>query len=286
MRQRTFMQVDVFTHTPYGGNPLAVVLDGEGLSDDAMQQFARWTNLSETTFVLPATAAARAQGADYRVRIFTPVGELPFAGHPTLGSCYAWLAHGGQPQADQVVQECAQGLIAIAQQADGLAFAAPPLQRSPVPADVQAQVLAALGLQAQHLRAAEWLNNGSRWMGLLLDHPDRLAQATPQADALQALGVKAGLCAVQASDAGCEPVLAVRAIFLTPTGIGEDPATGSLNASLAEWLSADGHITLPYQVHQGAAIGRTGRLRLYRSSDARLWVQGQVHACVQGQVLL
>ena len=285
MRQRTFMQVDVFTHTPYGGNPLAVVLDGEGLSDDAMQQFSRWTNLSETTFVLPATTAAHAQGADYRVRIFTPVGELPFAGHPTLGTCYAWLAHGGQPQADQVVQECAQGLIAIAQQADGLAFAAPPLQRSPVPADVQAQVLAALGLQAQYLRAAEWLNNGSRWMGLLLDHPDRLAQATPQADALQALGVKAGLCAVQPTDAGSEPVLAVRAIFLTPTGIAEDPATGSLNASLAEWLSADGHLTLPYQVHQGATIGRTGRLRLYRS-DARLWVQCQVHACVQGQVLL
>lgn len=300
MHPRRFTQLDVFADHPLQGNALAVVLDGEGISDVVMLDFARWTNLSETTFLLPPTAEGAAAGADYRVRIFTPAGELAFAGHPTLGSCQAWLNAGGTPRQSQVVvQECAKGLVTIAHAAaagspgsEGLAFAAPPLQRSDVPASLQAQVLAALQLQADDLIAAQWLDNGSRWMGLLMRHIDSLPRALPNAAALHALGVKAGLCAIhpQGNSAGnTEPVLEVRGITLTAHGIAEDPATGSLNASLAQWLSAAGHIALPYRVQQGAAIGRAGRMRLVAdSADAggQIWVQGQVHSVVTGQVVL
>ena len=291
MHPRRFMQLDVFAEHALQGNALAVVLDGSGISDEAMQAFARWTNLSETTFLLPPTQAA----ADYRVRIFTPAGELAFAGHPTLGSCQAWLNAGGQPQhADAMVQECAKGLIRIArtQGQRGLAFAAPPLLRSDVPTDLQAQVLAALQLQAGDLIAAQWLDNGSRWMGLLMRHIDTLPRAQPNAAALRELGVKAGLCAIhpQGNSAGdAEPVLEVRGITLTAHGIAEDPATGSLNASLAQWLGAAGHIALPYRVQQGAAIGRAGRMRLVADvadADGQVWVQGQVHSVVTGHVIL
>ncbi len=301
MHPRRFTQLDVFADHPLQGNALAVVLDGEGISDAAMLDFARWTNLSETTFLLPPTTEGAAAGADYRVRIFTPAGELAFAGHPTLGSCQAWLNAGGTPRQSQVVvQECAKGLITIAcvpavgsAGTDGLAFAAPPLQRSDVPASLQAQVLAALQLQADELIAAQWLDNGSRWLGLLMRHIDSLPRAQPNAAALRALGVKAGLCAIHpqgnGAGGGAEPVLEVRGITLTAHGIAEDPATGSLNASLAQWLSAAGHIALPYRVQQGAAIGRAGRMRLVTdSADAggQIWVQGQVHSVVTGQVVL
>ena len=301
MQQRRFMQLDVFSDAAYRGNPLAVVLDGAGLSDDAMQGFARWANLSEATFLLPPTAPARAAGADYRVRIFTPVGELAFAGHPTLGSCHAWLAAGGQPQrADVVVQECAKGLITIERQAQGLAFAAPPLIRSNVDTATQTQMLAALQLGADDLIAAQWLDNGSRWMGLLMRDPACLQRAQPQAHALRQLGAKAGLCAVHSGapagaatlgDRGTHqstgaPVLEVRAITLTAHGIAEDPATGGLNASLAQWLTAEHRVALPYSVQQGAAVGRAGRLRVYGEAAGTIWVQGQVHACITGQVLL
>lgn len=301
MHPRRFTQLDVFADHPLQGNALAVVLDGEGISDAAMLDFARWTNLSETTFLMPPTAEGAAAGADYRVCIFTPAGELAFAGHPTLGSCQAWLNAGGTPRQSQVVvQECAKGLVTIARAAapgssgmEGLAFAAPPLQRSDVPANLQAQVLAALQLQADELIAAQWLDNGSRWMGLLMRHIDSLPRALPNAAALRALGVKAGLCAIHPQGSGAEgdaePVLEVRGITLTAHGIAEDPATGSLNASLAQWLSAAGHIALPYRVQQGAAIGRAGRMRLVAdSADAggQIWVQGQVHSVVTGQVVL
>lgn len=294
MQPRRFAQLDVFAHHALQGNALAVVLDGEGLSAAAMLNFARWTNLSETTFVLPPTAEGADGGADYRLRIFTPAGELAFAGHPTLGSCQAWLNAGGTPrQAQRVVQECAKGLVSIQRSAaaglEGLAFAAPPLQRSEVPAGVQAQVLAALALQADDLVAAQWLDNGSRWMGLLMRDIEVLPRAQPNAAALRALGIKAGLCALHRPCSGtiaAEPVLEVRGITLTAHGIAEDPATGSLNASLAQWLSAAGHIALPYCVQQGAAIGRAGRMRLVADAQGQIWVQGRVHSVVTGHVVL
>lgn len=283
MRERRFMQLDVFATDCYLGNALAVVLDGDDISDEAMQSFARWTNLSETTFLLPPTQA----GADYRVRIFTPAGELAFAGHPTLGSCHAWLAAGGQPQQKgTVVQECANGLIRIERQPQGLAFAAPPLNQESVPAELQQRVMAALQLKADDLVAAQWLDNGSRWMGLLMRDVALLPQAQPDGAALRQLGVKAGLCAIHSPHANSEPVLEVRGITLTAHGIAEDAATGSLNASLGLWLTAEGHITLPYRVQQGAAIARAGRMRLYADAADQLWVQGQVHTAITGQVQL
>ena len=283
MRDRRFMQLDVFASNCYLGNALAVVLDGEGISDEAMQAFARWTNLSETTFLLPPTQA----GADYRVRIFTPGGELAFAGHPTLGSCHAWLAAGGVPQhSNTVIQECAKGLIRIERQAQSLAFAAPPLLHEDVPAALQQQVMGALQLRVDNLVSAQWLDNGSRWMGLLVRDVALLPKAQPDGAALRRLDVKAGLCAIHPSATDGEPVLEVRGITLTAQGIAEDPATGSLNASLGLWLSEQGHITLPYRVQQGAAIARAGRMRLYTDAAEQLWVQGQVHSAITGQVRL
>jgi len=198
---RRFHQLDVFTATPLKGNPLAVVHDAQGLDDATMAAFARWTNLSETTFVLPASAEAAAQGADYRLRIFTPGGELPFAGHPTLGSCHAWLAHGGQPQqTGQVVQECGVGLVTLRRDGARLAFAAPSLRRSaPEPALLQA-VLAALGLQTSQVLAAQLLDNGPQWLSLLLDSPATVMAVQPDHAALKSLGQKVGLTSVIYSD--------------------------------------------------------------------------------------
>ena len=283
MRPRRYLQLDVFSSTPYQGNPLAVVLEGEGLSDAQMQDFARWTNLSETTFLLPPTAPE----ADYRVRIFTPMGELAFAGHPTLGSCHAWLAEGGQPShASHVVQQCAKGLVNVRRQGRQLSFAAPPLAREAVPAALQAKVMQALDLSADQLLAAQWLDNGSRWMGLLLREVQAVRAARPQATALRAMGVKAGLCALHPAGGQPEPVLEVRGIFLMPHGIAEDPATGSLNASLAQWLLQDGYVQAPYLARQGANIGRAGRLELSRDAAGQVWVGGTVHSCIDGTVTL
>ena len=259
MRSRRFKQVDVFTAQAYLGNALAVVLDGEGLSDADMQRFACWTNLSETTFLLPPTDAA----ADYRVRIFTPGGELPFAGHPTLGSCHAWLEAGGQAQsAERVVQQCAKGLVNITSEADAsgrLAFAAPAMQRSTPAPDLLAALTAALGITPAQVLAAQSLDNGPLWCSLLLDSPATVLQLTPDHAALTRLGVKVGVAGIYpaaetdtdsplirranreaaafgARPAGsAEPRLEVRA-FAAATGVNEDPVTGSLNASLAQWL--------------------------------------------------
>ncbi|MDA7417036.1 PhzF family phenazine biosynthesis protein [Xenophilus arseniciresistens] len=317
-RPRPFCQVDVFTHSAGFGNPLAVVLDGEGLSDEAMQRFARWTNLSETTFVLPPTAAGAAQGADYRVRIFTPGGELPFAGHPTLGSAHAWLASGGKPRrAGLLLQECGVGLVTLRQiqQEDGalrLAFAAPALRRS-APSPMQlAKVAQALGLKAAQIEAAQLLDNGPMWLGLLLSDADTVLSVRPDHAALKALGVKVGLAgrpaqapeplliargnrearafaqaqpkpAEAAAEAGVD--LEVRA-FATPIGVEEDPVTGSLNASLAQWLIADGHLPAQYVAGQGQCLGREGRVHIARDADGLVWVGGDVAPCITGSVLL
>ena len=306
-RQRPFQQVDVFTAVAYRGNPLAVVLDGEALDDDALQRFARWTNLSETTFVLPPSEAGRAAGADYRVRIFTPGGELPFAGHPTLGTCHAWLRAGGRPRdPERIVQECGIGCVEIRRHGPQLAFAAPPLRRSaPAPAEL-ARVAEALGLRAPQIRAAQLLDNGPVWLGLLLDDADTVLAIEPDHAALRALGRKVGVVGTYAggvqligrssaearafagpadADAGPAPDVEVRA-FAAPIGVPEDPVTGSLNASLAQWLMADGQVPSDYIAAQGQCLQRAGRVRLRRDAQGQLWVGGDTVTCVEGTVQL
>jgi predicted PhzF superfamily epimerase YddE/YHI9 len=297
MRQRPFKQIDVFTDQPYLGNPLAVVLESTGLSDEEMQRFARWTNLSETTFVLPPTPHGAANGADYRVRIFTPGAELPFAGHPTLGTCHAWLQAGGTPRTgERIVQECGVGLVQIRNEGSGLAFAAPPLTRSaPDPTQLAPQLL----------------DNGPVWLGLLLDSVQTVLNLDPDHLALKKLGVKVGVIAVEAAapapaliarsnrearafgpasvasnPAGAdEPTVEVRA-FAAPVGVTEDPVTGSLNASLAQWLMADGYAPTVYTASQGTCLGRAGRVQLMRDASGQVWVGGESVTCINAQVTL
>jgi PhzF family phenazine biosynthesis protein len=283
MQQRNFKQVDVFTATPYRGNALAVVLDGGGLSDDAMQGFARWTNLSETVFLLPPEDSR----ADYRLRIFTPGGELPFAGHPTLGSCHAWLEAGGQPRGgDSIVQECKVGLVRLRREGPRLAFAAPPLQRSsPSPALVS-QVAAALGISADEIVATEMLDNGPVWLTLLLDSPQRVLALSPDHMQLTKLGVKVGVAAAyEPAAAANAPQLEVRA-FAAASGIPEDPVTGSLNASLAQWLIADGRMPARYLAAQGACLQRAGRVHIAQDESGQVWVGGESVTCISGTVVL
>jgi PhzF family phenazine biosynthesis protein len=307
MQNRPFRQVDVFTDTALLGNPLAVVLDGTGLSDAQMQNFARWTQLSETTFVLPPTPEGAAGGADYRVRIFTPGMELPFAGHPTLGTAHAWLSAGGQPRrSGQLVQECGVGLVTLKSVEGRWAFAAPPLQRqAPAPA-LLTEVLAALGLHADEVLATQDLNNGPHWLGILMDSVDSLLALNPDHAALKRLGAKVGVAAkrdssagglirranrearafAQSTHAGSDPTdLEVRA-FAAPVGIAEDPVTGSLNASLAQWLMAEGHMPVRYSARQGTVLGRAGQVFLSQDAQGQVWVGGDVVGCVEGTVQL
>ncbi len=308
MMQRRFKQVDVFTAEPCLGNALAVVLEGAGLDDAAMQRFTRWTNLSETTFVLPPTPAGRDAGADYRVRIFTPGGELPFAGHPTLGSCHAWLQNGGQPQsAALITQECGVGLVRIRRDGARLAFAAPPLTRTnPAPA-LLAQVSQALGLRPDQVIAAQLLDNGPVWLGLWLDSSDTVLALAPDHARLKTLGQKVGLAgaysaqhassliahsnrearafAGRAQPSEAAPDLEVRA-FAAPLGINEDPVTGSLNASLAQWLIAEGLMPARYLAAQGTCLERAGRVHIARDAGGQVWVGGESVTCIEGTVTL
>ncbi|MEY3612148.1 MAG: Trans-2,3-dihydro-3-hydroxyanthranilate isomerase [Pseudomonadota bacterium] len=307
MTPRAFQQVDVFTDTAFLGNPLAVVLDGTGLSDAQMQSFAAWTQLSETTFVLPPTPEGAAGGADYRVRIFTPGAELPFAGHPTLGTAHAWLKAGHTPQqAGVLVQECGVGLVTLKQLGARWAFAAPPLKRSDIPTEDLGPVLDALGLVASEVIAAQNLNNGPHWLGLLVESVDTVLALGPDHAALKKLGTKVGVAAKrQALDDGLirranrearafapstrianDPTdLEVRA-FAAPLGVAEDPVTGSLNASLAQWLMADGHMPAAYSARQGTILGRAGQVFLSQDAQGQVWVGGDVVGCIQGKVNL
>jgi PhzF family phenazine biosynthesis protein len=308
MQARIFQQVDVFTDTAFLGNPLAVVLDGTGLSDAQMQSFARWTQLSETTVVLPPTPEGAAGGADYRVRIFTPGAELPFAGHPTLGTAHAWLKAGHTPrQAGVLVQECGVGLVTLKQLGERWAFAAPPLSRSDISAEDLGPVLAALGLDASEVIAAQSLNNGPHWLGLLVHDVDTVLALEPDHAALKKLGTKVGVAARRPAPAGSlirranrearaftasntrianDPTdLEVRA-FAAPVGVAEDPVTGSLNASLAQWLMADGHMPTAYSARQGTVLGRAGQVFLSRDAQGQVWVGGDVVGCIQGTVNL
>ena len=280
-RDRAFRQVDVFTELPYRGNPLAVVLDASDLSDEQMQRFARWTNLSETAFLLPP----RSNAADYRVRIFTPGGELPFAGHPTLGSAHSWLEAGGAPRGSEfIVQECQVGLVRLRRDGTRLAFAAPPLKRSEPGAQVVAQVAAALGLQGRQVLCAQSLDNGPVWLGLLLDSPDTVLGLEPDHRELERLGHKVGVAAVHAGPAA-GPHLEVRA-FAAPIGITEDPVTGSLNASLAQWLIDERRLPARYLAAQGARLERAGRIHIVRDESGQVWVGGNSVTCISGVVML
>jgi PhzF family phenazine biosynthesis protein len=281
MNQRPFKQVDVFTATPYLGNALAVVLDGTGLTDAEMQRFANWTNLSETTFLLPPTTP----DADYKVRIFTASRELPFAGHPTLGSCHAWLQAGGQPHtAGVVVQECGAGLVHIKHDAHGLAFAAPKLVHSgPVNDATQAQIARSLRVPTSNLLHAQWANNGPGWVAVLLPSAQQVLAIEPDYEAMRGLWVGV----VGAYPSGSECQFEVRAFVPNETSGGwEDPVTGSLNASVAQWLIGAGLAPERYIASQGTVLGRAGRVKLMRDGAGQVWVGGAVVTCVSGAVLL
>ena len=277
MSRHRFSQVDVFTDLPLKGNPLAVVHDADGLSDDTLQAFARWTNLSETSFLLAPTRPE----ADYRVRIFTPGEEMRFAGHPTLGSCHAWLQAGGVPRRPgEVVQECGIGLVRI-RLADGqAAFAAPPMQESPVEPQLLSQVLSALGLQVGQVIAASWLDNGARWLALQLDSAASVLAVEPDMARLSPLAV-VGLVGAHAPGGPAD--FELRA-FAPAIGVGEDPVTGSLNASVAQWLMRRGVAPPAYRAAQGARLGRAGRIVLEREGDT-VWVGGPSVSCIQGEVV-
>jgi PhzF family phenazine biosynthesis protein len=274
---RGFTEIDVFTTSRYRGNPVAVVLDATGLSTEEMQRFAHWTNFSETTFLLPATAA----DADYRVRIFTPTIELPFAGHPTLGSCHAWLAAGGEPKQDGViVQECDAGLIPLRRTGDGLAFAAPPLLRSgPVDESLVRHVADGLGIERGEIVDAEWADNGPGWVAVMLASADAVLALRPGFVDLD-VGV------VGPYPPGSPEAFEVRAFFPKDGSMVEDPVTGSLNASLAQWLLGTGRAQAPYVASQGTALGRSGRVHVSRDADGAIWVGGGTTTCVTGEVAL
>ena len=282
--RRRFQQLDVFADTPLLGNPLAVVIDAEGMTTEQMQHFARWTNLSETTFLLPA----RSPEADYRVRIFTLVGELPFAGHPTLGSCHAWLTSGGAPRDPaRIVQECGAGLVPIRKRGGMLAFAAPPLIRGgEVDEGFVEEIAAILGLERKAVVDAQWADNGPGWVAVLLE--DAEAVLAVDADLSRSDGdrpLDIGLVGLYPAGSECD--IEVRALFRDgPSTMREDPVTGSLNASLAQWLLGSGRLTAPYIASQGTRLGRAGRPRIDQDEDGTIWVGGRSFTCIEGYLEL
>ena len=272
---RQFRQVDVFTSTPYRGNPLAVVLGADGLTTEQMQRFANWTNLAETTFLLVPDD----DGADYQVRIFTASRELPFAGHPTLGTCHAWLEAGGRPRrAGVVVQQCEAGLITIRQDDGGLAFAAPPLLRSgPVDEPLAQRIADILRIGRQEIVDLQWADNGPGWIAVLLASADAVLALRPGATDLE-IGVAGP------HPPGGPAAFEVRAFTASDGGTAEDPVTGSLNASLAQWLLATGRAQAPYLARQGTVLGRNGQVRITSDPDGAVWVGGSTVTCISGTV--
>ena len=311
---RSFSQVDVFTNQSTFGNPVAVVLDADGLTDAQMAQFANWTNLSETTFVLPPTDPA----ADYRVRIFTPGSELPFAGHPTIGTCHAWLEAGGQPQnPGTVVQECGVGLVTLRQDRDRLAFAAPPLVKGgPVAEDELAPVCAVLGIDRADIVGAQWCDNGPGWLSVMLDSAEAVLALEPDfskgngvgvgvvgeaplgvvgPNKIGAVGTSGGspdndISSVASGSVGMsggspDNDIEVRAFFRAGPIVAEDPVTGSLNAAVAQWLLGSGELTSPYIARQGTALGRAGYVHI-EEADGEIWVGGDAVTVISGSVEL
>lgn len=278
MQPRRFRQVDVFASAPYRGNPVAVVIDADGIDDAQMAAFTRWTNLSEATFILPPSNPR----ADYRLRIFTAARELPFAGHPTLGSAHAWLEAGGIPAAaNRVVQECGAGLIEIRRDGERLAFAAPPLTREgPVADDLANRIVRALRVDPRQVRGIQWVDNGPGWVGVLLDSARSVLKLDIDRAALRGLDV--GVIGPHA--AGGPADFEVRAFF-TGDDVFEDPVTGSLNASLAQWLVGAGLAPRRYRARQGTAMGREGIIEIEQDGEG-IWVGGACITCVGGMVHL
>jgi PhzF family phenazine biosynthesis protein len=275
-RRFRFHQVDVFSKSPLRGNPLAVVHDADGVSEETMAGFARWTNLSETTFLQRPTH----QDADYKVRIFTPGGELPFAGHPTLGSCFAWLKNGGTPKASElIIQECGIGLVRIRRDGSRLAFAAPDLLRTgALDESTLSQIEAALGLHRGEIRLHQWVDNGPGWAAVMLESAERVLSLRPNAALLG--NVKLGVIGPHRQ--GAEADYEVRA-FVFSLGVPEDPVTGSLNAGIARWLVGAGLAGPRFVVSQGTALRRQGRVFI-DTVDGDIWVGGEVALCVEGTV--
>jgi PhzF family phenazine biosynthesis protein len=287
MKQRAFKQVDVFTSVAYKGNPLAVVLDGTELSTEEMQHFTNWTNLSECTFLLPPQDT----NADYQVRIFCPGRELPFAGHPTLGTCHAWLEAGGKPKAEFIVQECGIGLVKIKRDGPRLAFAAPPLLKSGPLDEADVELIArGLAVERSDIIAHAWCDNGPNWRGVMLRSAEQVLSLKPDAAVLAGLDVgvvgprgKVGVVATQPERQDTQ--FEVRAFFPGNNGMTEDPVTGSLNAALAQWLIGAGIAPPRYIAAQGTALARAGRVHVSQE-DANIWIGGASVTCIDGKVSL
>jgi PhzF family phenazine biosynthesis protein len=279
----SFSQVDVFAPGPLTGNPVAVVHGATGIDDDQMAAFARWTNLSETTFLLPPTDPA----ADYRLRIFTPGGELPFAGHPTLGSAHAWLEAGGVPRKEgRIVQECGVGLVELRRDGEDLAFRAPGFLRAgDVDEQTLAQTIAALGIDRERVLRANWIDNGPGWLGLQLVSADDVLALRPDYAAMnvQEVGVIGAHDDTQRAELGVD--YEVRALC-PGLSIPEDPVTGSLNAGFAMWLTRAGHLPGSYVARQGTARQRNGRVRVETDEAGDIWVGGTSRTLVEGTLTL
>ena len=274
-----FQFVDVFSEQAFAGNPLAVVLDSEGLSTETMQQITCWMNQSETTFLLPATDSS----ADYRVRIFTLDREMPFAGHPTLGSCHAWLNAGGEPQnPTEIIQECGIGLVPIRPEQGRLAFAAPDLIRSGNVADDKVDEIAdVLQLRRDAFVDVQWADNGPGWIVVVLESARAVLDVVPRAS----YSSRVDIGVVGAYDNSSDVAFEVRAFATDHQGaIREDPVTGSLNASVAQLLMANGRATSPYIATQGVRVGRQGRIYVSEGEDGRIWVGGNTATLVDGQI--
>lgn len=292
--------VDVFTDRAYHGNPLAVVVGAHQATTEQMQRFANWMNLSETTFLLPPSAQGVANGAHYRVRIFTPSVELPFAGHPTLGTCRVWLDTGGgrdvgPDDGGVIVQECEVGPVPIRIDGDRLAFRAPPLVRSgPLPQSEVQRLARRLGLDPRHVVDAAWVDNGPGWVGLLVPDADTVlaVDGASVGNAGGEVGAYLGVIGpypVARPQTGADPenpAFELRAFFPSKGATVEDPVTGSLNASVAQWLIGSGRATAPYVASQGTALGRSGRVFVTQDDDGDIWIGGHVTRCASGTVAL
>ena len=275
MRQLPFAQVDVFSPIPYLGNPVAVILDAEGLEDADMQRIARWTNLSETTFVLPPTTPA----ADYRLRIFTPGGELPFAGHPTLGSAHAWLERGETPAGpDCVRQECDAGLVEVRRRAGLLSFAAPPTRRSgAIEPEYLGQIVEAFGIGHDQVLAHQWVDNGPGWAVVQLATAREVLELQPDLSRIPSAMVGA----IGAYPAGSEPAFELRT-FAPGVGVAEDPVCGSMNAAVAQWFVRTGAVSGRYRVAQGRRLDRAGDITITAEPDGTIWVGGHTTTLFHG----
>jgi PhzF family phenazine biosynthesis protein len=274
-RERAFAQVDVFSAEPYLGNPVAVVLDGDGLDPEQMQRVARWTNLSETTFVLPPSS----DEADYRVRIFTPDGELPFAGHPTLGTAHAWLEHGGAPRDTAfVLQECGAGLVRVRHDRGRLAFAAPPLVRTGDLDDSYVEEIAsAFGIARDRVLAHQWVDNGPGWAVIRLATAQEVLELEPDLSQIPTSMVGA----IGAYPQGSAHAFELRT-FAPRVGVAEDPVCGSMNASVGQWLLGTGAISGSYRVSQGTRVGRRGEITITPDGESTVWVSGATTTLVRG----